>query len=180
MNYKDDIQIAIDSIHALKLDSIFNINDCICDLYCIPSHFDYAYYVRMYKVSDKYKAVYAHTEINDTLGHTIYCYSFEDALKANEHSAKNGKIICGYFSPSENLISRLLYMTEIFPEKEHISDNQYIIIDGVWQVIRQWKNGSPGNTVSFESTSAHRIFKKEFAGIVCNIHEFIETQIRKE
>ncbi len=180
MNYKDDIQIAVDSIQALKLDSIFDINNCICDLYCVPSHFDYTYYVRMYKLSDKYMAVYARTEINDISGHTIYCYSFESTLKANKHSAKIGKIICGYFSPSENLINKLKSMKELFPSENCISDEQYIIIDGVWQVIRLWKNGSPENTISFESMFAHRIFKKEFAEIICNIPKFIETEIRKE
>lgn len=178
MNYKNDIKIATDSIHSLKLDSIFSINDCICDLYCIPSHFDYAYYVRVYKVSDKYKAVYARTEINDIFGHTIYCYPFESALKANKHSAKIGKIICGYFSPSENLISKLKLMKELFPAENCINDNQYMTIDGVWQVIRSWKNGSPENTVSFESTFAHRVFKKEFAETVCNMYEFIQNELK--
>lgn len=178
MNYKNDIRIAADSIYSLKLDSIFNINDCICDLYCIPSHSDYAYYVRIYKVSDRYRAVYSRTEINDIFVHKIYCYPFESALTANKHSAKSGKIICGYFSSSEKLISELKSMIELFPSKDYISDEQYIIIDGVWQVIRLWKNGSPENTISFESTSAHRIFKKEFAEIVCNVYEFIQNELK--
>lgn len=175
MNYKNDIQIAVESIHALKLDSIFNINDCICDFYCVPSHFDYTYYVRIYEMSNKYNAVYARTEINDISGNTIYCYPFESALKADKHSAKVGKIICGYFSPSENLISRLKSMIELFPAENCIRDPQFITIDGVWQVIRLWKNGSPENTVSFENTS---IFKKEFAETVCNIYEFIQNELK--
>lgn len=180
MNYKNDIKIAAESIRLLKLDSIFDINDCICDLYCVPSHSDYTYYVRIYKVSDKYNAVYARTEINDIFGHTVYCYTFESALKANKHSAKVGKIICGYFSPSEKLIIKLKSMMELFPLKDCISDGQYIIIDGVRQVIRRWKNGSPENTVLFENTLAHSIFEREFAETVCNINELIECAIRKE
>ena len=178
MDYKNDIKIAIDNIHKLKLDNIFNINDCICDFYCLPSHFDYTYYVRIYKVSDKYNAVYARTEINDISGNTIYCYPFESALRADKHSAQVGKIICGYFSPSENLISKLKAMIELFPSENRISDPQYIIIDGVLQVIRLWKNGNPENTVLFENLSVHTIFEKEFAETVCNIYELIQNELK--
>ncbi|MDE6539460.1 MAG: hypothetical protein K2K66_04655, partial [Ruminococcus sp.] len=150
----------------------------ICDLYCMPSHFDYTYYIRIYKVSDKYNAVYARTEINDISGHTIYCYPFESALRADKHSAKVGKIICGYFSPSENLISKLEAMIELFPAENCISDQQCITIDGILQVIRLWKNGSPENTVLFENMSVHNMFKKEFAEIVCNMYEFIQNELK--
>ncbi len=180
MNYRNDIQIAVDSIHSLKLDSIFNINDCICDLYCVPSHSDYAYYARIYEVSGMYRAVYARTEINDIFRHTIYCSSFESALEADRHSAKTGRIICGYFNPSDELVDRLLSMKELFPKEDVISDDRNIIIDGVWQIIRIWKNGSPENTVSFEDMSAQKIFKKEFSDIVCNMNQLIECEIRKK
>lgn len=178
MNYKNDIKIAEDSIHALKLDRIFDINDCVCDLYCIPSHLDYAYYVRIYDISGKYMAVYARTEINDIFRHTVYCYTFESALEANKHSAKVGKIICGYFSPSEDLVRKLKSMIELFPAKYHMNDGQYVIIDGVRQVIRRWKNGNPQNTISFESSLAHMVFDKDFAQTVCNINEIIQNELK--
>ncbi len=178
--YKSDILIAVDEIHRLKLDNNFNINECICDFYCIPSHFNFAYYVRLYKTSDSYKSVYARTEINDIFGNTIYCYPFSEALKAKKHSGKSGKIICGYFIPSENFIIRLSALTESFPEKDCISDSRNIVLDGVWQVIRIWKNGRPFRTVSFESTSVYDLFGAEFADIVCDMNELIESEIRHD
>lgn len=179
-NYKNDIQIAIDSIHSLKLDHIFDINECICDLYCVPAHSDYAYYVRMYNLSGKYRAVYARTEINDIFGNMIYCYPFEEVLKANVHSAKTGRIICGYFSPSERLINKLKDMKELFPTEDCIVEKQYITIDDVWQVIRLWKNGFPERTISFYNMSANRVFKEKFAETVRSINELIQHEIRKE
>lgn len=179
-NYKNDIQTAVDSIHSLKLDDIFSINDCICDLYCVPSHSDYAYYVRIYDISGKYGAVYARTEINDIFGHTIYCYPFGDALRADKHSAKVGKIICGYFSPSECLINKLKDMKELFPAEDFIIDKQYITLDDVWQIIRLWKNGFPERTVSFYNMSANKVFNKKFAETVRSINELIQHEIRKE
>ena len=176
--YRSDILIANDEIHGLKLDYNFNINDCICDFYCIPSHFNFAYYVRLYKTSDLYKAVYARTEISDIFGNIIYCYPFSETLRAKRHSVKSGKIICGYFKPSENFIVRLSALNELFPEKDCISDSGNTVLDGVWQVIRIWKNGRPFRTVSFETMSAYDLFDVEFADIVCDINELIESEIR--
>ncbi|MDE6848695.1 MAG: hypothetical protein K2J44_05060, partial [Ruminococcus sp.] len=151
---------------------------CIFDLYCIPSHFDFAYYVRIYRVSDSYKAIYARTEISGIFGNKIYCCPFSETLKAKKHSGKSGKIICGYFMPSESFIIRLSALSEFFPEKDFISDSRNTILDGVWQVIRMWKNGRPFRTVSFESMSAYDLFGKEFADIVCDIYKLTESEIK--
>ncbi|MCM1507124.1 MAG: hypothetical protein NC177_08335 [Ruminococcus flavefaciens] len=178
MDYLNDIQIAFESIHESKLDSIFSISDCICDLYCVPSHYDSSYYVRVYRKDSKYTAIYARTEINDIFGHKVYCDAFESALRASRHSAKQGKIICGYFKPSEDFIGELKSMIELFPEEDYILSEKHIIIDGIWQVIRLWKNGTPQCTVSFENMSAKSIFRKDFAETVCNMYEFIQNQLQ--
>lgn len=178
MDYLNDIQIAVDSIHALKLDSIFGINDCICDLYCVPSHYDCSYYVRIYRNVGKYTAVYARPEINDIFGHTIYCDTFESALRAGRHSAKTGKIICGYLNLSEKPVAQLELLISRFPAEDCILSEKHIIIDGVWQVIRCWKNGIPQRTVSFKNTYAEKISGIEFAETVCNMYEFIQNELQ--
>lgn len=160
-----DIEFAKQEIYQLKLNQCFSGQDCICELYCIPSHNHQAYYLQVYQITNRYEAIYAKTIVHDCLGNMIKMYPFHWTKEAASRPDTVGKIVCGCSRLSETSSQRLSCILETLPWKSFWDTDSCVVLDGVWQIIRQWDHG---------------ILRREFSGCTsAEMPEGVSTELWK-
>lgn len=134
-SYLSDIDIAIE---AIKDSLLYPSDGILFDLYAIPSHNHQAYYAIVCKEKTGYEMTYARTEIYDmNFEEPIKMYQFSWAKVAQEHSARDGRIIVGITMVSEEFVKLLNEVSDSVVDGDYCSK---IIgrLDGYFQVIRFW------------------------------------------
>lgn len=137
-----EIELAKQEIHNLKLDQRFSNQDCICELYCIPSLAHLAYYMQVYCGGDGYEAIYARTIVQDNPGNSIHTYPFCWTKASVSRPDIVGKIVCGYCRLSAKSAEKLSCVLETLPQGIFRDNESRVMLDGVRQVIRQWDHGT--------------------------------------
>ena len=136
--YLKDVEIAR---QAIKESLLYPKGEILYDMYAIPSHNYPAYYLMIYKKGTVFECVYARTEIHiHQIPGAIKMYRFSEAKEAERHPAKIGKIIVGFGSVPDDLISRLEFIQDNFPEG-YFYGKSGITIDGNFQAIRVFNKG---------------------------------------
>ncbi len=163
----EEISIARNAIAEAGLYRTNITGELKYELYCIPSHNHYCYYVQILCSQDKNHMIYARTEIDDFICGKILMYPFSDAV--NRNNRQYGKIVCGMREISSTFKENLIQAFEIVPDKREWQEHSLIIIDGVFQMIRMYENNS---------------IIKEFAYFHCendflnDFYEVVEAEIK--
>lgn len=131
--YIKDIEIARKEMVDMKL---FPEHGILCDLYAIPSHNLQAYYGIVYENDDGLELVYARTEIYvEHFTEPIKMYPFKYVKEAGQHRNVESRIIMGIRTLSPEFASVIRDIAVNIP-KEHISSENIVTIDGVFQGVR--------------------------------------------
>ena len=163
----EEISIARNAIAEAGLYKTNITGELKYELYCIPSHNHYCYYVQILCSQDKNHMIYARTEIDDFICGKILMYPFSDAVRSDNR--RYGKIVCGMREISSTFKENLIQVFEIVPDKREWQEPSLIIIDGVFQMIRMYDNDS---------------IIKEFAYFDCendllnDFYEVVEAEIK--
>ncbi|MGN1403472.1 MAG: hypothetical protein ACI4XB_04030 [Ruminococcus sp.] len=173
-----EIELAKQEIHHLKLDQRFSNQDCICELYCIPSLAHLTYYMQVYCGGDGYEAIYARTIVQDNLGNIIHTHPFCWTKAAASRPDIVGKIVCGYCCLSEKSAEKLSCVLKMLPEGIFRDNESGVMLDGVRQVIRQWEHGALRREFC-GCTSAEKPegVSTELWKNLCDLNEWIEMDI---
>ncbi len=144
---RDDIEIAKDKIKEALL---YPQKEILYELYAIPSHNEAAFFALVYKEDDKYKMVYARSEVYTPQNEEpIRMYTFKTCIDANE-SGYDGRIIIGMASLEDSFANELLKVTDKIDGGILYYQNM-LILDGVMQYIRVVKEDKE---IFYEETRA--------------------------
>ena len=174
--YDADIAIAQLALKKSLLDTVVSNRQLLCEVYCIPSHQDQAFYVQIYD-GDEYTLLYAKPYISDYTGLDIVMYEFGEAILADMHPARIGAIYCGIkHIPKDNKYISML--TDCLPLYNEFARPDGFIVDGVFTLIRNDRLSPPAvlayKTPDSISVNQYSIGKKVFLE---NLHLHIESII---
>ncbi len=145
--YLEDVKIAVSELTNMKLYPVEG--NIVCDLYAITSHNFQSYYAIVYENDDRYEMLYAKPQIYDpVVQEYIKMYGFKDAKEAENHPAKDGKIIMGIKQLSEEYVNELKDIADNLPFEKK-SEEDYLTLDGYFQVIRIYKNNVVSDVLVF-------------------------------
>lgn len=134
----DDIAIAQAHLADSRLLSAVSTDELICDIYVLPSHNHQTYYVQLYKDAEGFVLLFAKTYIATPIGLECVMYSFQDALKADEHIGCKGDVFCGMHRiTSDNQTIKTLI--SVLPKFDEMTDDKAIRIDGVTTIVRKYE-----------------------------------------
>lgn len=136
----EEISIARNAIAEAGLYRTNITGELKYELYCIPSHNHYCYYVQILCSQDKNHMIYARTEIDDFICGKILMYPFSEAVKRNNR--QYGKIVCGMREISCQFYEHLTQIFESLPNKREWQTECGMVLDGVFQMIRMYENDS--------------------------------------
>lgn len=147
--YKEDIAIAIDELSNMKLYP--PKGRYVCDLYAVPAHNYQTYYALIYECNGVHKMLYAKPEVQSPhyAAPTKIC-RFKDAKKAEKFQGFDGKVIMGIKNLDNSFISIISDIIENLPS-DNVIDTGNIVIDGVFQAIRVFKNNAVEREYVFDS-----------------------------
>lgn len=123
----------------------------VCDLYAIPAHNYQSYYVLIFERDGEYKMLFVKPEVQ--LPHyaapTKMC-SFKDVKEAERHHGFNGIVTMGIKNLDKSFISIISDIIENLP-LESVIDTGNLVIDGVFQAIRVFRNNVVEREFVFDS-----------------------------
>ena len=134
----DDIAVAQMCLDDSKLSAAFSSERLICDIYALPSHNHQTFYVQIFENDDGYTLLFAKTYIATPIGLECVMYSFQDALKADEHIGCKGDIFCGIHRVAidNETINTLI---SVLPKVDDMVETSAIRIDGVTTIVRKYE-----------------------------------------
>ena len=136
MDYVDmlrDISIARNLLDDSYLNVIVSDQKLICEILCIPSFPDQAFYLQIYD-GDKYSLLYAKSYLQTPCGISSVSDSFSTIAEADRHVAYRGDVYCGliHLPKEDEIVNRLIAclpaQTEVIPERG-------ITLDGVTTLV---------------------------------------------
>lgn len=152
--------------------------ELLYELYCIPSHNEYAYYVQIFRKADSFYLSYARPEIEDfVIGETIYMYTLQDAEVAKEKNRYYGKIVCGYKKVSTEFLDYLNMLCNYLPEGSHWKEEESFCLDGTFQMIRFYSEGKIKKEVAFNN-ELKSIADKDAREKLSILNQFVEKEIK--
>jgi len=152
-NVQADIQIGREELKKLQFDyECDGSQELIYELYCIPSDNEQAYYVQIFKKDETYYISYVKSVIEDlVIGETIYMYTLQDAVEANDKNRYYGKLVCGYKKVSKEFIDYINELSAHIPAGTHWEEDTGICLDGTFQVIRVYSDKGMEKEIAFHN-----------------------------
>ena len=150
--YLEDVDIAISELTSMKLYPVEG--KIICDLYAIPSHNFQSYYAIIFERENKYSMLYAKPQFYEPeVQEFIKMYRFRDAKDAENHPAKDGKIILGLKQLPDDFVNVIRDIVDHFPTVKNV-DAGGITIDGYFQAIRRYNNNTVVDELVFDNVDS--------------------------
>lgn len=177
-NVMEDIRLGRNELKQFQFDYECNDNqELVYELYCIPSHNEQAYYVQIFKKDTAYYVSYVKPVIEDyAIGETIYMYTLQDVVEANDKNRYYGKLVCGYKKVSDDIIEHLGGLFEHIPVGFDWNLDGRFCIDGNFQMIRVYSDGNVLKEVSFHNelpTVIDEIVREK----LCFLNKYIEHEL---
>ena len=177
-NVLNDVNLGRNELKNLHLDYEGDrAQELLYELYCIPSHNEYAYYVQVYRKQDLFYLSYARTEIEDLFnGGMIHMYTFKDTKKANMHDRYKGRIVCGYKKVEASFVNYLAALFIQIPEGSNWIKKDGIWLDGNFQMIRVYSAGEMLKEIAFHN-DLKLITDVDVREKLSMLNQFIEKEI---
>lgn len=149
--YLEDINIAN---KAIEKSLIVPGGELVCDLYALPSlptHDYTVYYAKVYEDDGKYHMVYARPEAYSYMrGEKVRIIPFKLLEDNKDHGVVDTKIIVGLKTLTKEFETKLRACLSKIPTRIP-SDEMIMIVDGVGQGIRTFKDGLVDKTFFYSS-----------------------------
>lgn len=182
--YINDLAIARNELIKMKL--MPDAEKIILDSYAVPSHNFQTYYVVVHKDKGAYWMTYAKPQIFpvDNWG-PINMYYFKDSVRADNHSAVEGRITMGIVKLKDDMVNLFMDLVNVLPKK-HILGENMMIIDGVFHAIRVFENAEVIKEVTYctsdfiELPKEKDYLKKELEDLFITIGNLINFEMNED
>lgn len=181
MTYEEamqDISIAQKALSDAKLDMAVSEDNLLCEVYCLtPFHWQ-TFYLCVYDNNNEYTLLYSKPYVKNLLGSEIVSVSFKNILKAKNHPACEGKIICGikkFKKDNQTIVS----LVNCLPLAEEIHEEPLLAIDGITTIVIN-KTSVPDTTLFFRSEEkefCNNNYSEKSVGFLNNLCVHIERLI---